>query len=123
MNAEVRIDGVITGSQTIAVSFRLPPGQGLKEAQNHLQVLADAFTIYLERNESYKDNWRKMGWKGAIVRIKERADRLWDNLWDKPDAEIKPKDLDDAIDLINFAVFLVRGAGKGETNAGGSWRW
>jgi DNA polymerase III alpha subunit len=29
VNAEVRIDGVITGSQTIAVSFRLPPGQGL----------------------------------------------------------------------------------------------
>jgi hypothetical protein len=42
----------------------------------------DALAIYVERNEEYKDNWKRMGWRGALVRVRERAERLWDSLWD-----------------------------------------
>jgi hypothetical protein len=108
----------------IGVAFNLPEGQDLEAAQAQLQVFADCFAIYLERNVRYKDNWRKMGWKGQLVRIKERVDRLWDNLWNKKHGEVLNRDLDDAHDLINFAAFLIRGAGHwNETTAEGEWKW
>jgi hypothetical protein len=67
-------------------------------------ILLEALTIYAERNERYKDNWRRMGWRGALIRLRERVERA----------------LDDVIDLINFAAFLVRGI-RGETTRDGSW--
>jgi hypothetical protein len=33
-----------------------------------MAILADALVIYDERNEKYHDNWKRMGWRGTLVR-------------------------------------------------------
>lgn len=89
-------------------------------------VLIEALEVYAERNLKYKDNWRRMGWRGMLIRVRERAERLWDDLWDaEPMLEseaappYQPHDVDDAIDLINLAAFLIRGVREGDRD--GSW--
>lgn len=85
-------------------------------------ILAEALRIYEERNEHYKDNWRRFGWRGCLFRMRERVERAWDNLWDRPTAGAKaPPEAadDDLIDLINFACFTIRAIREG--NRDGSW--
>lgn len=82
--------------------------------KSQMEVLLKAMEVYAERNIKYKDNWRRMGARGALIRIRERAERLWDSMWERPGP-----DMDDAIDLINFAAFLVRS--DTETTHGGEW--
>lgn len=81
-------------------------------------VLLRALDLYAERNVDYKDNWRRSGWRGVLVRVRERTDRLWDLWWDRSQRPVE--DPDDAIDLINFAAFLVR-ATRGEATRDGVW--
>lgn len=90
-------------------------------------VFLEALKIYDQRNVKYKDNWRRQGWRGMLVRVRERAERLWDDLWDADPLAVlsdettmvRGLDVDDAIDLINLAGFLVRGVREG--NRDGSW--
>lgn len=104
------------------------------------EVLYDALMIYEERNPKYKDNWRRFGWRGCLFRIRERAERLWDDFWDKepqpfgralhdarpgetvlvePIEYSEPPSVDDAIDAINMLGFFVRAVR--ENNRDGSW--
>lgn len=89
------------------------------------EVLMEALAKYNERNAEYRDNWRRMGWRGMLVRVRERSERLWDSLWDADTegtlapAQARERKLDDAIDMINFAGFLVRAVR--ENNRDGSW--
>lgn len=85
----------------------------------HLGVFMRAMEVYSERNKSYKDNWKKMGWRGMLVRIRERQERLWDNFWNGEPEPANLDGLDDAIDLINFAGFFVRAVDEG--NRDGTW--
>jgi hypothetical protein len=84
-----------------------------------LGVLLRALDIYAERNIRYHDNWRRSGWRGVLVRIRERTDRLWDVWWER--SQRSAQDADDALDLINFAAFFIRATGYGETTRDGSW--
>lgn len=94
-------------------------------AQEQFEVMLEALRIYERKNVQYKDNWKRMGWRGMLVRVRERAERLWDSLWNHEasltDSHLPASDgkLDDAIDLINFACFLVRAVRDG--NRDGSW--
>lgn len=85
---------------------------------DQLLVLMKAARLYSERNAEYKDNWHRMGWRGMLVRCRERSERLWDAWWDR--SQRPTADPDDALDLINFAAFMVR-ATRGETTRDGSW--
>ena len=93
------------------------PDRGPVAAQ--AAVFAQCLRIYAERNERYNDNWVRMGWRGPLFRIRERAERLWDNLFNRT-GDVEEIELDDAYDLINFAGFLVRGA-RGEATRDGEW--
>jgi hypothetical protein len=93
-----------------------------------LDVLLEALVKYVERNAEYNDNWRRMGWRGLLVRVRERAERLWDSLWNHPSPHTNlaesekaalERKLDDAIDGINFLGFLVRAVRA--NNRDGSW--
>ncbi len=87
----------------------------------HSQVLLRALDIYANRNERYKDNWRRFGWRGLLFRIRERAERAWDDLWDgNPEMREAISD-DDLIDLINFAAFAVRAIDEGNRDGEGKW--
>jgi hypothetical protein len=96
-----------------------------KSLESQFEIFLEALQIYDQRNVKYKDNWKRMGWRGMLIRVRERAERLWDDLWDAPgfpddEAEgVQPLDVDDAIDLINLAAFLIRGVREG--NRDGAW--
>lgn len=103
----------------VAVPARLWGRQG---AEDQLTVMIEALLVYSERNLSYKDNWKKMGWRGMLVRSRERVERLWDDFWGRepiPDGVDELFNVDDAIDLINFACFFIRATR--ENNRDGSW--
>jgi hypothetical protein len=91
---------------------------GRGDVHRQARVLLRALVLYAERNEQYGDNWRRSGWRGVCVRIRERSDRLWDTMW--PGTGAPGTAEDDAIDLINFCAFLVR-AIEGETTRDGEW--
>lgn len=82
-------------------------------------VFVEVIQKYAEKNKEYKDNWTRMGWRGQLVRVRERAERLWDSLWDEDPNSFSEAKLDDDIDLINFAAFLIRAVRSG--NRDGSW--
>lgn len=87
-----------------------------------LKVMLTALDVYQARNASYNDNWRSMGGRGVLVRIRERSERLWDRLWSRDwDDDLKFAEMDDALDLINFACFLVRAWEHGEATRDGTW--
>lgn len=108
----------------ITMTFDLEEEAGDRALLMQAGVLIKALEVYAERNAEYKDNWKRMGWRGCLIRVRERSERLWDSLWD---AEAPPTDAtkwsykkcDDAIDLINFAAFLCRAVH--EDNRDGSW--
>src|SRR5262245_17659558 len=85
------------------------------------EVLLEALHVYAKRNAQYHDNWKRRGRRGRVVRIRERAERLWDQGdWSRETAPGPEPATDDAIDLINFAAFLVR-ANRGEATRDGEW--
>lgn len=100
-----------------------PEDQALQE---QLAIFVQALGVYAQRNAHYKDNFVRMGWRGQLIRVRERAERLWDAFWDAPalletgaDSIKRDELLDDAYDLINFAAFLIRLVRSG--NRDGTW--
>lgn len=91
---------------------RQPPPVGLE----HEMVLNEALNIFIERNGKRQDGWKEAGWKGNLVEMRKKLDRLW-AAWDSPDK----KDIDEALDLINAAVFYIRCVK--EDNKNGNWPW
>lgn len=88
-----------------------------KARRNQERILEQALFIYDERNKKYRDNWGRFGWRGCLFRIRERAERAWDHLWDASDGD--KHDVDDLYDLINFAAFAIRAIEDG--NRDGTW--
>jgi hypothetical protein len=112
------------GEQVHGWEYRLAVTTEAEREQ--LKVFIKALHIYSERNEKYNDNWKRMGWRGMLIRVRERAERLWDALWGAVPIEgtqsalvSGPIDVDDAIDLINFSAFLIRAVDAG--NRDGNW--
>lgn len=122
---ETSWERTVAHSRLVAAANALGYAADNEPILDQLRVFIVALDVYAERNKKYKDNWRRMGWRGQLIRIRERAERVWDDLWDahggpfKPTTTLDAPDVDDAIDLINFAGFLVRGVREG--NRDGDW--
>lgn len=71
-------------------------------------VLLEAFAKYVERNAKYRDLWKKRGVKDSHRHMQHKLDRL--EVIMQCDSVITEDDLDDAIDIINYAVFFIRNA-------------
>lgn len=91
----------------------------------HHAVLERALDVYAERNETYKDNWKKQGWRGALFKLKLKVERAWEVLWDEDPNNLDPKYMDlvtdDLIDAINNAAFAVRAVESGNRDGVGGW--
>jgi hypothetical protein len=93
-------------SDVLAVAERCGASQ---EQLEHLSVLLSAFAVYVERNERHGSLWKKFGWMDSIVSVRGKAARCVQQWYGPQTLEGGPgADLDDAVDLINFAVFLIR---------------
>jgi hypothetical protein len=102
------------------IAFRVTvPDHLAQSAMNQMKFFARCMEVYAERNHLYRDNWIRMGWRGCLIRVKERVERLWDAHWENNVAPVDPS-VDDCLDLANFAGFMARGL-EGETTRGGEW--
>ncbi len=90
-----------------------------EEQSIHQQAfyLGEALKIFATRNATRNDAWRGAGAKGQLVELRKKLDRLWAR-WD---GEVDQKDIDEALDLINAAVFWIRCIAEGNNN--GKWPW
>lgn len=79
----------------------------------HEHVLDRAMLIYIDRDELRGDLWRTRPIRHKLEMIREKHDRIQRGLYmlrirDSNDEAIKGAITDDALDIINFAAFVVR---------------
>lgn len=83
-----------------------------KSIRGHGNVLNEAQAVYAQRTAKRGELWRRMGMRGNLISMRICMERLWERYWTvDPEADI---DVDDALDLINFSVFLIRSLREGE---------
>jgi hypothetical protein len=109
---------IIREKGEISLGDPAPKDDALRAIIDQEAIMERAIEVYRDRNVHYRDNWRRMGWRGMLFRIRERAERAWDALWDA-DPEGPQLQTDDLIDLINFCGFAIRAIEDG--NRDGSW--
>lgn len=83
------------------------------------RVLMEALCVYDQRNATYKDNWKRSGWRGALFKLKLKVERAWDVWWDATPDPAGEIDVDDLLDAINCAGMAVRQIES--SNRDGSW--
>jgi hypothetical protein len=83
---------------------------GVDEAKT-FGVLMDAYLIYLDRGKKYGQLWRSYGWKGNVFHILSKAARIRRMFWD---SDMEPElahdmdgVMDDVLDIINYAAFVI----------------
>jgi hypothetical protein len=86
-----------------------------EENSAQMRVLLEAFDIYLERDKRYKGVWKGSGYLGSLFDLRKKITRAWQVFWvGEGDGNI-----DDGLDIINFAAFFVRNVRSG--NRQGNW--
>lgn len=89
-----------------------------------LEVFIRAMEVYGARNKRHQSIFYASGWRGALVDIRKKTDRLWNEFWFTRDVDLIEKDapdMDSAIDLVNFVAFFVRQVN--DHNEMGQWPW
>jgi hypothetical protein len=92
----------------------------MEDRDDQMHVFLDAYDIYKERNAVRQDAWRDAGWKGQLVEMRKKLDRLW-AVWRRDGTVTTEKDIDEALDLINATAFFIRCVR--EENPDGNWPW
>lgn len=109
----------IRHGDTVVVKF-----EGL-EHDPQMEVFIRAFAIYKEREKKYKEHWKRYGWRGALSELRKAAERAWHLLWNQEpisaDIHVHEKDIDDLLDVINYAAFVVRAVEEGNRDGEGGW--
>lgn len=104
--------GILLGE---AVVEAMESGEISEADAEQLGVYIEAFDIYRERQERYHDLWKEAGARDNAHHAKSKALRI--------DAELRglgdvAPDLDDCLDLINYAAFTVRNVRAGRIDHG-----
>lgn len=76
-----------------------------------LGVMLRALEMFHRREEKYNGLWRKDGAIDSAFHAKHKATRVWSRALDMVAGA--DEDVEDAIDLINYAVFFIRNVGDG----------
>lgn len=91
---------------------------------DQMAVFIQAVDLYAQRNDEHGDAvWQSSGWRGMLVDIRKKSERLWNKYWGRGNAAIDPPNPNDdsALDLINFTAMFLRQLRAGEEN--GTWGW
>lgn len=91
----------------------------IADEDEYKEWLRRAEDIFIERNSARASAFRKAGWKGQLVEMRKKLDRLW-AAW-QMDRALTEKDRDEALDLINAAVFFLILANEDDSD--GDWPW
>lgn len=73
-----------------------------------MSVFLDCMQLFQERNAKYGDLWKEYGWRGNLLHVQSKAARVRKVWWDSKDPFGHNADIDDALDLINYAAFFIR---------------
>lgn len=95
-----------------------------KSIAEHQDVLDEALAIYKERNARYGDAWRRSGWRGTLTDLRRKIERAWSFLWHADPEQVDGPDdidVDDLMDIINYAVFSIRAIREGNRDGHGGW--
>ena len=81
----------------------------------HAELLALALQMYYDRNQEVHDAWERVGYLGNLLTLYGKVLRLMNSLWWKPEGsgQRTEKSIDNAIDAINYSIFLIRGVRAG----------
>lgn len=103
------------GLDTNQVGSHMPNVPDLEE---YSDIASRAHAIFVERNSARKSAFREAGWKGQLVEMRKKLDRLWTLIGERsPD----DKDIDEALDLINATIFFIILVRENDPN--GRWPW
>jgi hypothetical protein len=80
---------------------------------NQARYMAVALVVMQDRQKQYgADSWRMIGWKGHLLRMWDKVVRLMNgHWWGTAVADEKP--IDNAVDMINHAIFFARAYAQG----------
>jgi len=80
-----------------------------EETAEFFSVMSDALITAHSRGKLHgRGLWKRHGWKGSVMQVMSKTARLQRHFWeDIVDRQTTPDDLDDAYDLINYAVFFI----------------
>ena len=71
-------------------------------------VIAEALSLYRQKNRDYSDAWRRQGWAGNVARVLSKAARLKNMLWrDQPQMGTEETVEDTLLDMINLCAFTI----------------
>lgn len=91
-----------------------------EEVVAHLEVFLEALRIFQSR-KIYGDAWRRHGALSNLLSVARKTDRLMQVYWHGDGGMTHKEGMDDAYDLINYAIFFIRnkedGNEKGKPNA------
>lgn len=86
---------------------------------DHNYVLGQALAIYNERSQMYGDAWRRYGALNNLIRAATKLERLVAMFWHGSEGPpLEELSVDDAYDAINYLVFFIIQAKKGEWRRG-----
>lgn len=92
-------------------------GSPTEESINQAIALEQALIVHWQRSRSYGTVWKKWGALSPLLSAAKKMDRLMECFWFRRDGHSVPgkPDIDDAVDLINYAAFFMRlQAGEGQ---------
>lgn len=85
-------------------------------------IFLEALEVFRKRNAVYHDAWKRSGWRGLMFDIRKKVERAWDALWDAdPTPSGEPNDVDDLLDMINYAACAMRAIREGNRDGVGGW--
>jgi len=95
--------------------FKGPLTHEEMEVTLHMFEFVEAVSIFKQRQASYGDAWKQYGAVANLLKAATKMDRLMEIWWFNPDGAkaLKKDALDDAYDLLNYAVFFIRLAREG----------
>lgn len=97
-----------------------------KDVDAYEEIIAHAGVIFRDRNAKYKGNWRRYGWRSCLHDLRRKVDRCWDQLFNAPDMSPPPGtptalDVDDLLDVINYAAITIMAIREGNRDGKGGW--
>lgn len=117
--SELEGTGSVMGEITAESELRQDPDHTVPDLKAYDEWAGKARAIFVERNSARASAFKDAGWKGQLVEMRKKLDRLW-AVW-RLDRALLEKDEDEALDLINATIFFLICAD--EDNEDGAWPW
>lgn len=87
-----------------------------EETSAHMRLMLECVRVYDSRAKSYGEVWKQYGALSNLLSVARKVDRLMGSWWFRGKGvtpALHKDSLDDAVDLVNYALFFMRNAVSG----------